>query len=82
MYLPSFRNLDLFSAGVNALNGVLVARNPSSGAALVSLLFRVFPRRDHWPQIVPMQTSTGRTSGRAAGRKASALMSERKMEVN
>ena len=29
MYLPSFTNLDLFSAGVNALNGVLVARNPS-----------------------------------------------------
>jgi len=29
MYLPSFPNLDLFSAGVNALNGVLVARNPS-----------------------------------------------------
>jgi len=28
MYLPSFPNLDLFSAGVNALNGVLVARNP------------------------------------------------------
>jgi uncharacterized membrane protein YeiH len=29
MYLPSFPNVDLFSAGVNALNGVLVARNPS-----------------------------------------------------
>jgi len=29
MYLPTFPNLDLFSAGVNALNGVLVARNPS-----------------------------------------------------
>jgi uncharacterized membrane protein YeiH len=29
MYLPSFPNLDLFSAGVNAPNGVLVARNPS-----------------------------------------------------
>jgi uncharacterized membrane protein YeiH len=29
MNLPSFPNLDLFSAAVNALNGVLVARNPS-----------------------------------------------------
>lgn len=29
MYLPSFPNVDLFSAGINALNGVLVARDPS-----------------------------------------------------
>lgn len=29
MILPSFPNVDLFSAGINALNGVLVARNPS-----------------------------------------------------
>jgi len=29
MYLPSFPNVDLFSAGVNALYGVLVASNPS-----------------------------------------------------
>src|ERR1044072_2206641 len=29
MTLPSFPNVDLFSAGVNALNGVLIARNPS-----------------------------------------------------
>jgi uncharacterized membrane protein YeiH len=29
MYLPSFPHVDQFSAGVNALNGVLVARNPS-----------------------------------------------------
>jgi uncharacterized membrane protein YeiH len=29
MTLPSFPNIDLFSAGINALNGVLVARNPS-----------------------------------------------------
>jgi uncharacterized membrane protein YeiH len=29
MHLPSFPNVDLFSAGINALNGVLVARNPS-----------------------------------------------------
>jgi uncharacterized membrane protein YeiH len=29
MNLPSFPNVDLFAAGVNALNGVLVARNPS-----------------------------------------------------
>jgi len=40
MYLPSFPNLDLFSAGVNALNGVLVARNPSHnrGYTLMGLL--------------------------------------------
>jgi uncharacterized membrane protein YeiH len=29
MNLPSFPNVDLFAAGINALNGVLVARNPS-----------------------------------------------------
>jgi uncharacterized membrane protein YeiH len=29
MNLPSFPNVDLFSAGVNALNGALVARHPS-----------------------------------------------------
>lgn len=29
MYLPSFPHVDQFSAGINALNGVLVARNPS-----------------------------------------------------
>src|SRR5258708_9425256 len=29
MTLPSFPNIDLFSAGINALYGVLVARNPS-----------------------------------------------------
>ena len=29
MNLPSFPNIDLFSAGINALNGVLVARHPS-----------------------------------------------------
>ena len=29
MHLPSFPNIDLFSAGINALNGVLVARSPS-----------------------------------------------------
>jgi uncharacterized membrane protein YeiH len=33
MYLPSFANLDLFSAGVNALDGVVVARNPSHNRA-------------------------------------------------
>jgi uncharacterized membrane protein YeiH len=44
MYLPSFPNVDLFSAGVNALNGVLVARNPSHnrGYALVGLLIMAF----------------------------------------
>jgi uncharacterized membrane protein YeiH len=29
MYLPSFPNVDMFSAGINALNGVLVAHHPS-----------------------------------------------------
>jgi len=40
MNLPSFPNVDLFSAGINALNGALVARNPSHdrGYALVGLL--------------------------------------------
>lgn len=44
MNLPSFPNVDLFSAGVNALNGVLVARNPSHnrGYAVVGLLMMAF----------------------------------------
>jgi len=44
MTLPSFPNVDLFSAGINALNGVLVARNPSHerGYAAVGLLIMAF----------------------------------------
>jgi uncharacterized membrane protein YeiH len=44
MYLPSFPNVDLFSAGINALNGVLVARHPSHnrGYAVVGLLILGF----------------------------------------
>src|SRR4029453_14651952 len=44
MDLPSFPNIDLFSAGVNALNGVLVARNPSHnrGYTLMGLLIMAF----------------------------------------
>ncbi len=44
MNLPSFPNVDLFSAGVNALNGVLVARNPSHnrGYAVVGLIIMGF----------------------------------------
>ena len=44
MTLSSFPNVDLFSAGINALNGVLVARNPSHnrGYALVGLLIMAF----------------------------------------
>jgi uncharacterized membrane protein YeiH len=44
MYLPSFPNVDLFSAGINALNGVLVARNPSHnrGYAVIGLLIMGF----------------------------------------
>ena len=44
MNLPSFPNVDLFAAGINALNGVLVARNPSHdrGYALVGLLIMAF----------------------------------------
>lgn len=44
MYLPSFPNVDLFSAGINALNGVLVARNPSHnrGYAVAGLLIMGF----------------------------------------
>ncbi len=44
MYLPSFPNLDLFSAGINALNGVLVARNPSHnrGYTVAGLLIMAF----------------------------------------
>jgi len=42
--LPSFPNIDLFAAGVNALNGVLVARNPSHdrGYTLMGLLIMAF----------------------------------------
>ena len=44
MSLPSFPNVDLFSAGINALNGVLVARHPSHnrGYAVVGLLIMAF----------------------------------------
>lgn len=44
MDLPSFPNVDLFAAGVNALNGVLVARNPSHnrGYTLMGLLIMAF----------------------------------------
>lgn len=44
MYLPSFPNVDLFSAGINALNGVLVARNPSHnrGYTMAGLLIMAF----------------------------------------
>lgn len=44
MNLPSFPNLDLFSAGINALNGVLVARNPSHnrGYAVAGLLIMAY----------------------------------------
>lgn len=44
MYLPSFPNVDLFSAGINALNGVLVARNPSHdrGYSFAGLLIMAY----------------------------------------
>ena len=44
MSLPNFPNVDLFSAGINALNGVLVARHPSHnrGYAVVGLLIMAF----------------------------------------
>jgi len=44
MYLPSFPNVDLFSAGINSLNGVLVARNPSHnrGYTVAGLLIMAF----------------------------------------
>jgi uncharacterized membrane protein YeiH len=44
MTLPDFPQVDLFSAGVNALNGVLVARNPSHnrGYTLVGLLIMAY----------------------------------------
>jgi uncharacterized membrane protein YeiH len=44
MTLPSFPNLDLLAAGINALNGALVARNPSHdrGYTLMGLLIMAF----------------------------------------
>lgn len=44
MHLPTFPNVDLFSAGINALNGVLVARNPSHdrGYSMAGLLIMAF----------------------------------------
>lgn len=44
MNLPSFPDVDLFSAGINALNGVLVARNPSHnrGYTVAGLLIMAF----------------------------------------
>lgn len=44
MHLPSFPNVDLFAAGINALNGVLVARNPSHdrGYSVAGLLIMAY----------------------------------------
>jgi uncharacterized membrane protein YeiH len=44
MNLPSFPSVDLFSAGINALNGVLVARNGSHnrGYTVAGLLIMAF----------------------------------------
>src|SRR5437870_13208757 len=44
MDLPSFPSIDLFAAGINALNGVLVARNPSHdrGYTVAGLLIMAF----------------------------------------
>jgi uncharacterized membrane protein YeiH len=44
MNLPNFPELDLFSAGINALNGVLVARNPSHnrGYTVAGLLIMAY----------------------------------------
>src|SRR5258706_10468423 len=44
MHLPSFPEVDLFSAGINALNGVLVARNPSHnrGYTVAGLLIMAY----------------------------------------
>jgi uncharacterized membrane protein YeiH len=44
MNLPSFPNVDLFSAGINALYGVLVARQPSHnrGYTVAGLLIMAF----------------------------------------
>lgn len=44
MTLPSFPDIDLFSAGINALNGVLIARNPSHdrGYTVAGLLMMAF----------------------------------------
>ena len=44
MNLPNFPHVDVFSAGINALNGVLVARNPSHnrGYTVAGLLIMAF----------------------------------------
>jgi uncharacterized membrane protein YeiH len=44
MNLPSFPHIDQFSAGINALNGILVARNPSHnrGYTVAGLLIMAF----------------------------------------
>ena len=44
MNLPSFPNIDLFSAGVNGLYGVLIARDPSHnrGYSVAGLLIFAF----------------------------------------
>jgi len=44
MHLPTFPNVDLFAAGINALNGVLVARNPSHdrGYSVAGLLIMAY----------------------------------------
>jgi hypothetical protein len=59
-----FSEVDLFSAGINALNGVLVARNPSHnrGYTVAGLLIMAYfggigsglAVRDHWGSLVPL----------------------------
>ena len=47
MTLPNFPTLDLFAAGINALNGVLHARNPSHdrGYTLWGAIWRFWRHR-------------------------------------
>ena len=53
MNLPSFPEVDLFSAGINALNGVLVARNPSHnrGYTVAGLVDHGILRRYRWRRV-------------------------------
>jgi hypothetical protein len=58
MNLPNFPYVDLFSAGINALNGVLVARHPSHrprlccrGVADHGFLRRSACRACRWPGL-------------------------------
>ena len=66
MYLPSFPQVDMFSAGINALYGVLVARQPSHnrGYTAAGLLIMSRASAHVWPPMMLLLLATTLTETR------------------